>query len=453
MPFVKKFFLLLFPVWWVCNNLFTRDFGRLDRYTRRRDAFLTSDNWGTYIGADDEAQSPAALTDTRPFFILHVGLHKTGTTAIQRFMTENEQALLEMDNYKSLTIQNSDLVKGIRFCFLQEKFDRIPMNRTCYESNLDSLLDLGANGTNILLSQEDFSSFDFSTESWKTLYQTLQEHFRVRVVVYYRRHFERLASVRNQMYKWVDGDARTNGRRNLLTLWPQEGGIATPTFSSYFSSTVNRDITDLMRMPARGKAQANRIFNVLYQLGEQSSYPIMVRNFHCEDVLEDFFCYTVPNADQTCQSLQNNTLSDTDLVNPSVDDHDYDIIALEAKKQGLLQRTVTRGQVKDRAKEYQEMVLNMTVHDLPQVCLTPTQQEELRNLSYAIEMLVMPSMNETHDEAFTKAAGKFCSVDAPLVLQDEGWRTVLGAIVPLIQGNSSTSCASFWDRVAELLHM
>jgi hypothetical protein len=367
-------------------------------------------------------EAPEEEISSKPYLVMHLGLHKTGATALtQHLIDDNAKFLLEHDNYVMLR-GRSDIVKQFTKCFLKENNP----DHTCYENRLNEVLAMAAQGRNVMIHQEGWSRIDYNNVAWQRFYATLQEHFQVVVVIYYRRHYERI-------YSWLNEKAKYFPSKSHLRRWPKDGGYRTPTLAEFFQQT-GQSVQEYISTtdPNSPIIESNRIFYVKQQLGALAAPhngAIAVRNYHVPNILIDFVCDAVPNATNTCNKFKDSGEGEERVFNPPDQDFAYDYIALESKDQGLLKSGIHRRDAVKEAKYYHEKVLKKTVDDLPLLCLSPKEREALRRISYAIEEQVMPSILSSHDAEFAKYnPKKFCTADAKLVLQDEGWRTYLSSL-------------------------
>eukprot|EP00977_Amphora_coffeiformis_P014801 scaffold4223_cov189-Amphora_coffeaeformis.AAC.61 len=365
----------------------------------------------------------------RPYFVLHVGPHKTATTSIQSFLMRHRQTFRKND-YEAFG-PGASRMKSVINCLAAHLGQKDPTNAPeCLAKPLTDLEAMAAQGKNVLFSSEQFmqtNTVDMESFAWQVFFQTLQQHFRVKVVMYYRRHFDRLPSIWNQKFKPQRGTGKS-------IKWPgHQNGQDIPSFLEFFEATLGVSGKTRFGLGTAFRTElVPNTANTLEHMRLDGAMEIHIRSYYCEDILEDFFCHVVPDAPTVCGMFHGEKAYHPPTINSSVDTIDYDSIALEAHRLGILPPKTTRSTAMQQAQRYQEKILNLTVADLPQACLSEELLDKMREISYQHEQRIMPSLIETHNESFVKAnqKGKFCSVNATKVLEDPGWKNFLG-------GNSS----------------
>ncbi len=136
--------------------------------------------------------------------ILHIGLHKTGTSAIQRFLFENAEALSEQGFLYPVGLFNSIDHNPIAWCMVPSRYfppdypfywDHAKKN---YWAHLHEIVETSRAHTAIL-SGEDFSLID-------QVHSLAQEcaAYDTRIVVYLRRQDDLIWSLYNQMVKGLE---------------------------------------------------------------------------------------------------------------------------------------------------------------------------------------------------------------------------------------------------------
>jgi hypothetical protein len=131
---------------------------------------------------------------------LHIGLHKTGTSMLQKYMFQNADLLKENGYlYPYVGIVNN--AHHLLAWPLNETHPRYKSLQEVYDETLTTLKHeiSKSDCENIILSSEDFSKI-YSPENLKRLSKSLQE-FNVKVIVYVRRQDHFLQSLYSQVVK------------------------------------------------------------------------------------------------------------------------------------------------------------------------------------------------------------------------------------------------------------
>lgn len=122
---------------------------------------------------------------------IHIGVHKTGSSAIQHFMDNNREVLLKKYNlyYPEVT--------GDRHCFQHNYFTRDLKKGN--SSRINKFLEIAAKKSNrILLSSESFSGADTIPNSLKSIKDSFD---RIKIIAYLRRQDLWLESIYRQFVK------------------------------------------------------------------------------------------------------------------------------------------------------------------------------------------------------------------------------------------------------------
>ena len=151
-------------------------------------------------------------------------------------------------------------------------------------------------------------------------------------------------------------------------------------------------------------------------------------------LLSEFYCHALPNANNTChmiRQLEEKRKRGHGVVgNPSIQflfKHDR----LLANARNLIPEHLKQQRhAATVALEERLALLNLTVRDMPQECLTPEQEDALWNYTWQAEQTAAP-MPLSHDELyqnFQESRWKFCSVNVTATLQNETWRNIISSI-------------------------
>ena len=136
--------------------------------------------------------------------VMHVGPHKTGTTFLQDFLIKPvAKDALKRDNYKGPSFPGivrrnlSDLVN----CFRPDRNEYCPTEtfRSNMKKNFASFVsDAAIGGSNIIFSSEEF---DRSFLNITKFMSYLVPEYKIHIVVYYRRFYDWIYSLYNQVEK------------------------------------------------------------------------------------------------------------------------------------------------------------------------------------------------------------------------------------------------------------
>ena len=126
--------------------------------------------------------------DPKPRLTLHIGIHRTGTTALQRALSAARPALAAQDvHYAFDTINHNFLAEGIQ----QGEAHKKRMVQQLIEEGLDS------GKGHVVVSAENLAGLRDPWPLWD-----LQKHFDVQVLAYLRRQDRWLESWYNQAIRW-----------------------------------------------------------------------------------------------------------------------------------------------------------------------------------------------------------------------------------------------------------
>ena len=109
----------------------------------------------------------------------------------------------------------------------------------------------------------------------------------------------------------------------------------------------------------------------------------------------------------------------------------YDVIATAAAEAGLIDELANkRSDVREIVRAYQEEILGLTSQDLPQVCPSRAQLDELIELSVDMERAYMPSLLSDEDGDLEHRDGfeakvaeqSYCWIDTNAILMDAQWQ-------------------------------
>lgn len=124
----------------------------------------------------------------KPTIYFHIGLHKTGTSAIQAFCALNADTLLQHNLYypdfpTATQAYQSSCGNGLRFCAWYERYDVNRKDQAMCEI-------LSQNQQNIILSSEFFCHN--TAQNWRDL---LSDDYNIKIIVYLRNQPDQISSL------------------------------------------------------------------------------------------------------------------------------------------------------------------------------------------------------------------------------------------------------------------
>lgn len=161
---------------------------------------------GSITNEENSQQPPATSIRKKPYFVLHVGPQKTGTSSLQHsFYTMTQSGMLERDNwhYTSMNHTFSDGQMN-----LTDRLYTIPIKSPDFwEMFQTEVTKLRASHKNILLSKEGYSVIFNNYTHYEELRNVLGDDWEVLIVVGYRPYYEWVISY------WWQVNKRNNYER------------------------------------------------------------------------------------------------------------------------------------------------------------------------------------------------------------------------------------------------
>ena len=349
--------------------------------------------------------------------VLHVGPQKTGSTTLQDAWTGPEgvisKAFADDDHYRYHFIHPN---QGYFDCDVGTfgGFQNCTASRKLY----GAIATAARAGTNLLLSDENLDE-QFAVALRDAIDET---QWHVTVIVVYRRIHQWLVSWYNQINKSTNKDAQGhilfdaagNPYRIKHTHWPDEGGHHVPSFTAWY-----KEFTRYWQ-PAELVHQHRSIaFRNAYRPYFNT---IVIHNMHHDgDLITNFMCDSVPDARHSCEQLQNQG-QPIPRDNMSVI-LEYDILAVHARENGSIRKTLSRQEVIDAIGKFVER----TGTHIPRVCDRSMLDEIKRWLFDSEEAMFDKKLtNDTAhslDDSFQSYLdkGKLCDIDLEQVFKDKIW--------------------------------
>ena len=334
--------------------------------------------------------------------VIHIGPHKTGSTAIQSSLNSDVyRKSLVSDNYILLPVQHGFTMKKV----LKNCFDGY-----CPDNVIQQIRKAKKNklSKNIVISSEQFDYY----RPIEKIQSFLDDFHSIQIVVVYRRFYEWLPSQYSQMRRgqWHDWQTRGKGKvpDNLVTF------------------IAKRGIQDLFK---------NERYSINAYNNYKDHFNTSWLNFHDGDIVKSFFCSAVLNAPKTCsvKSTQDIKLKNTSPKMKLA----YDEIVTAAYDAGLLNGTaISRKDARLFLNKYQQ---NHIMDELPKICLPEGMLKELLTISIEAEREYYSTLQYTnsstvqHEEEeeliqkfeIMKSENAFCSINTTHVLADPKWRKAL----------------------------
>lgn len=367
----------------------------------------------------------------KPYFILHIGPSKTGTTTLQKDSVRMQSTLME-DHYVYLGRHAPQQIRRpsqLPHLFLNDdclqQAANTPSNPPeCWIQRINKIKELyHSRNISIVVSDEALSYerqvLPICTDPrfLPTVLSALSD-WNVRVVVTYRRYAE-----------WLLSGAKETNQKYCLDGKRPEGQWNGVKCSLY------RDLVQKFLKPTSGVAFGYANWDTSVLAWKQHGIPVQIMNLHTTNSLTTtFYCDVVPNAPKTCQQSRNEHPSRENAKH--VMTTAYNDIVFDAAQAGLLGEVVsemTRQEFVSKVEE-QGVSMGLQLVDLPLLCPPRSNLNELLQKSLLMERILWGSDGEAeHTREFWELADtrkEFCSVDTQR----------------LLEGKSS------WEQVMEYLH-
>ena len=367
-------------------------------------------------GNDSTSDAAASTTQSIDHLhaVIHMGIHKTGTTTIQ---TQAKQLhyLLKLDGYDQPNGAGEQGHSRFASCFMNSSWQKDKKNdcniytddafcmcgQPCKPSMVDYGKDIASRGKNLFVSAESFA--EMTHEGMVRLSQFLEPWKKVTVVVFYRRYFDWLPSSFNQITK----------KRKLKDSQLWESSIV-----DFIKSNV-----DHVR-PIYTTELLNRIKE------EKTFDNLVVMNYHEGGSTDrrgsDFalFCNEALNMTHTCDGLK--AQSSTKQLN-SGDHMEYLDLAFAASRADMIEinNDSKMKQVAQAFFKHHKDTLNGTTFE--RICPSADVLDKLWNMTVAFEKELFPdsAVDQTLEEMrqdFNEASQtKLCKIDVDQTLKDPLW--------------------------------
>lgn len=321
-----------------------------------------------------------------PRAIIHVGPHKTGSTAIQEFFYRNKETLLQ-DNF--VIPQLDDLftahktVANLAFC-LNKKRDPLPLHCDEVFRNTTIFLDRARREKrNVILSSEEFSKFDVDLEHLSALLHG----FRVETVVVYRRFYDYMRSLYFELHRHV-------GRERIHKI------LNRPTFDEWLTPAI------LKVWQANHAVQVRDRYRTIGQ--------VQVYNWHslaASEFLANFVCSL--KLQNTCETAQNTNRPPRN----SGYSFDPERIMAEGHRRKIINwvKLIERDDYIATRVKMETLVSQLPVDDFQYICLGKENERRLLAISKKLESQIKGNnvvMVNDLESDFLEKRQTFCSLNA-----------------------------------------
>jgi hypothetical protein len=401
------------------------------------------DDVGVASAISDRPSSRATddVDDDRPFFVVHIGPHKTGTTFLQGTLcAKSADAILDADHMYYLGTsmrrfrRRDKLPFDMRSIFndnpLRDPEDLEPGLNDDFATLLTKMKDEEKSG--ILIHE---ALHKIKSAYVEALARELNEHWRVVVVMGYRPLNEWLLSRFNQFIRdeyssslWPDGTGRDDDDDDDEEGFPPELKFGLVTDTHYDSFTMPY-LTRNTSVFEESLIVWNEYFDDV-RLVDIPNLPI--RSDGKDPLLMHFMCEIMPSSTELCRRASD--LADESGVDHSSSEYGvaYHILTTWSWQMHLIDRRLDRKFVRDHIGGYHRTKLNGTA--LSVVCPPSSDVDVLRSWTLRTDENLFRNTHYRDDESseirsrqvattFEKwiRRNKFCTVDVTILLRDD-WK-------------------------------
>ena len=391
--------------------------------------------------SNDDVELPIALLPppSKPYFIIHAGPPKTGTTTLQQELTLLNETLAKDDYVYAGAYMREG--RNIPWADGALAFSKIWRSFKCQKAIAEARLRSNSTGKywesvpcwqemekemrpyqgmNIIVSDETMSyetkelpDVGHAPIDWISVHRMFPE-YEILVVLTYRRFFEWLPSAKQQEDRYTPYKPKMNR-------WPHQkkGKALHPLFPT---------------MARRVPPHRHIAYVPTHRVHEWWSphVNISVLNLHePTGIVTNFLCHIIPNTPHACAASR---LSQTESRYNPEQSLSYDMLTTAAAEAGWVNTSrFKRRQVVKAIQHYHEEVLNLTAQDFPLECPANESLRDFLALSLEIEANFLPDFFQspygeaTHRSDFQKAVDrqKYCWIDAAAVLRNQTWQAFL----------------------------
>ncbi len=333
------------------------------------------------------------IIEQKMMFVVHVGPHKTGTSTLQNFIYENEDALeaLKKDNYQFAVPRKTNPI--LERCLHDETIQSDDCSVIL--GDFESFIKNTNNTSNILISYE---GLDNPKVNITKLVSYLEPRYKVHIVVYYRRFYDWIHSLYNELFK------RAWKRKDF------------PSFVEWLPKTWK---------PLSRSTYSTAVFD-RYK-NTSGIYNVSIANMHYDaanfDSVRTFLCDHVDNVPHACEAAKSRQ-TENDNRSSSLD---WMLFCDRITKY----HSIRLSPDDKRWEEIEEKYKNML--QIPRVCLPDDLKGELLQLSIESEVALTPEwwynsregLENLKTDFEEKINSKLCSIDAEAILVSPEWQEFL----------------------------
>lgn len=381
---------------------------------------------------DTGASAAPQNSASKPLWVLHAGLPKTGTTHLQCTLCGHKNvtndAILMQDKF--YYIGTCPIGACRRDPLPKFKFSMVALDR-----RIDRTVKFAEEQNyNVLMNTENMWKLHSTHTTPESVIQNMKQKlsaFDLWVIVTYRPLHSWLLSWYNQQYKRIVEKEYWPGELNAKNVSTPEvppfdlddRPLLSPLFYEY-------EVVE-QKLPA----------HLVYDMYKKHIPNVHILPSHqTPSQIEYIFCTILPSAPHICEQARAGNFATPDFdVNPSVA-LDVDILAVAAWRAGLVPPKARRATVSryivQRLNELASTTTASGYYELPlQQCLSQEKLDRLENLSLSLERRLFKNtwtaeQEQKHHEGFVKAVEqkKFCSVNTTAVFDDPDWRSFFQSI-------------------------
>jgi hypothetical protein len=376
-------------------------------------------------------------TNMRKFMIVHVGVPKTGTTAIQVETQHNLTKALAQDNAVWVGKWEYPLSKSFSHfqkCIISEEeatghIRTRTVGDSCWKEHMvwegHALVNTSSDApnVNIVTSYEEYAYKSRKNSTMIRFQRYFEDIYNYQIVAIagYRRYHEYVRSNTLQTYKRY---CLAKGNNPAAIEWPSDGGRSCRPLWLEARPLV---LSDHFR--------GDRWINVDELVPELRSLGMDTRVMHYHDpeykgaITQNFYCGMLQNfAPHACKESLHMLERQKNIPRRNVGGvvYAYDAILLEAAQRGLINTThVTRRDARNELMNHHTQTLHRGFTDLPLICPPESTMKRLLHKSLSLEQQmsmdlygsekVDPEVRAQHIEEFhhnVYTQRGFCSVDA-----------------------------------------
>jgi len=371
------------------------------------------------------------MTNTKKSkLFLHVGVMKTASTFVQLEVLKKQNRI-----YKKLLEDGYEVITEE---YPPRKFDRVIHECLSKEDDCDytlwnELTDLYISAKEwnhkdkLLQSLESFSLMP-NNKITKELLYSLKDKYDVKIIIFYRRFHEWIASLYTQYRKHFMYRPRARGNQQ----WKQDYQPINKvkSFTQWLEDIVSPENVEVGLNGFNYTTTVRDVFVNIF--GAEN---VNVLDFHSKHGLEvEFICNALPDANIACKEAkiiahEKKNESEGDIRRNVGENFllDHDFLVMEAYRQGLVR--IGRHNATLLLQEKLEQ-MNISIIELPRECLSPERERWLMDVSlfahrkYSTSSL---SDDDLKQHFLSHRHEMLCKIDTQATLQNSTWRNLFSS--------------------------